>query len=246
MRSVELDLNAYDTDKIASHYLDKYDPFFNELTDKNICLLELGIYKGGSLQLWRDYFPHGKVVGIDLQLPEGFSPGERISIYQGNQADTNFLTRVAAETAPQGFDIIIDDASHMGELTKIAFWHLFTHHLKPGGLYVIEDWGTGYWQDWPDGKSLDLDRYLQSKTRYGLLYRGIRRLSRVTHIGFGKFPMAGHNYGMVGLIKQLVDEQGAADASRRKWANSPKRSSRFESMTILPSIVFIKKSVSNA
>jgi spermidine synthase len=54
---------------------------------------------------------------------------------------------VARKTAPEGFDIIIDDASHFGDLTKIAFWHLFDNHLKPSGLYVIEDWGTGYWSD---------------------------------------------------------------------------------------------------
>jgi len=60
---------------------------------------------------------------------------------------------VARKTAPEGFDIIIDDASHFGDLTKIAFWHLFDNHLKPSGLYVIEDWGTGYWSDWTDGKT---------------------------------------------------------------------------------------------
>jgi hypothetical protein len=61
---------------------------------------------------------------------------------------------VARKTAPEGFDIIIDDASHFGDLTKIAFWHLFDNHLKPSRLYVIEDWGTGYWSDWTDGKNL--------------------------------------------------------------------------------------------
>ena len=66
---------------------------------------------------------------------------------------TPLLSVVARKTAPEGFDIIIDDASHFGDLTKIAFWHLFDNHLKPSGLYVIEDWGTGYWSDWTDGKT---------------------------------------------------------------------------------------------
>jgi len=39
----------------------------------------------------------------------------------------------------------------LNALTRRSFWHFFQHHLKPGGLYVIEDWGTGYWSDWPDG-----------------------------------------------------------------------------------------------
>jgi len=60
---------------------------------------------------------------------------------------------VRSETAPEGFDIIIDDCSHIGEFTAVSFWHLFDRHLKPGGLYVIEDWGTGYMRGTPDGRA---------------------------------------------------------------------------------------------
>ena len=52
-------------------------------------------------------------------------------------------------------------------LTKMAFWHLFDNHLKPNGLYVIEDWGTSYWDDWPDGKNFDLESYLRPHPKYG-------------------------------------------------------------------------------
>ncbi len=242
MRSAELHLELYGTDKIPNHYLENYDLFFDGLSQQPVVLLELGILTGGSLLLWRDYFPHGKIVGIDRHLPEGFIPGDRISVYQGNQADRGFLTHVASATAPGGYNIIIDDASHIGELTKVAFWHLFTHHLKPGGLYVIEDWGTGYWSDWPDGKSLNLDAYMRFNATPDSVTRVVRILSRFRIAGMLKIPMAGHNYGMVGFIKQLVDEQGASDASRHRMRNPSKRGSMFESMTIMPSIVVIKKS----
>jgi hypothetical protein len=46
---------------------------------------------------------------------------------------------------------------------------------------------------------------------------------------------------MVGFIKELVDEQGAADLTRASLVGTPARASKFESMTITPSIVFIKK-----
>jgi hypothetical protein len=235
VRSTQLSLEQYNSDKIANQYLERYDPILEPWLQKKIVLLELGVYQGGSLLLWRDYFPQGTIVGIDIRLPPEFRPPERVHVYQGSQADPEFLSRVAQEVAPDGFDIIIDDASHVGELTKLAFWHLFDHHLKPHGLYVIEDWGTGYWDDWPDGKSLNLKSYLRPGRRPDSLSAKIaRKLHRKT-------PMRCHSYGMVGFIKQLVDEQGAYDATRQKASDRPGRRSKFESLVVTPSIVFVRK-----
>jgi hypothetical protein len=126
-------------------YLELYEQYFGPLRDKEIKLLELGVATGISMVMWRDYFVNGTIAGLDfspLYRPE--VSDSRIHIYQGLQTDTKLLTSIAREIAPDGFDIIVDDCSHIGEFTKISFWHLFTHHLKPGGIYAIEDWGTGY------------------------------------------------------------------------------------------------------
>jgi hypothetical protein len=235
MRSTQLNLAQYDTDKISNNYLEKYDPVFKPFLDKKIFLLELGVNTGGSLLLWRDYFPNGLVVGIDISLPKEFKPAERIHLYEGSQEDTKFLSRVANDICPDGFDIIIDDASHIGKLTKAAFWHLFDNHLKTNGLYVIEDWGTGYWDDWPDGKSLNLESYFQPICWFD---RFRLKVARKFH---SKIPMRCHSYGMVGFIKQLIDEQGAHDVTRKQLIGKSKRMSRFKSIIINPSIVFITK-----
>ena len=231
MRSTQLPLEQYNSDKITNHYLEQYDPVLEPWLEKEIVLLELGVYQGGSLLLWRDYFPRGTIAGIDIHLTPQFQPPERVHVYQGSQADPKFLSRIAREIAPDGFDIIIDDASHVGELTKIAFWHLFDHHLKPHGLYVIEDWGTGYWDDWPDGKSLNPKSYLGSGPLAAKIAGKLHR----------KTPMPCHSFGMVGFVKQLVDEQGACDVTRQKASAKPGRKSKFESLTITPSIVFVRK-----
>jgi hypothetical protein len=236
MRSLELFLNNYDSDKIS--YLKKYDPIFEPYVQKKIALLELGVLKGDSLLLWRDYFPFATIAGIDVKLPEGFDPGERIQIFEGNQADPQFLSQVANTVAPEGFDIIIDDASHIGELTKTAFWHLFDNHLKPNGLYIIEDWGTGYWSDWLDGKRLNLESYAQQKFKQSPLWLFV--LKATGKLGL-RLPMRSHCYGMAGFIKQLIDEQAAHDVTRGMLKGKPTRRSKFENMIITSSIVFIKK-----
>ena len=240
LRSLELSLDQYDSDKINSRYLEQYDPVLKPYLEKEITLLELGILNGGSLLLWRDYFPLARIVGIDIKLPKNFTDSDRIQMFEGSQADPEFLTSVAEKTAPDGFDIIIDDASHIGELTKTSFWHLFDNHLKPGGLYVIEDWGTGYWNDWPDGKNLNLASYIQSQFKRTNFWLFLTKIKGKLGI---KFPMQNHCYGMVGLIKQLVDEQAAHDITRASSKGVPKRKSKFENLLITPSIAFIKKSL---
>lgn len=125
-------------------YLNHYERHFQQLVQHHVDLLELGIYRGGSLLQWRDFFRNGQIVGLDLDPVSIDDPTGRIVTYQGDQADLALLDRIAHERAPGGFDIIIDDASHIAALTKISFWHLFDNHLKPGGYYVIEDWRVSY------------------------------------------------------------------------------------------------------
>lgn len=248
MRSSQLDLGIYDSDKITNRYLEWYDPVLEPFLKKEVALLELGIFKGGSLLLWRDYFPFGTIVGVDIKLPKDFQQTNRIHVFKGSQADLKFLSGVANEIAPDGFDIIIDDASHIGELTKTGFWHLFDNHLKPEGLYIIEDWGTGYWDDWPDGRSLDLNMYTQKAVGSGVKHIPLflKIASRLLRFKIAKqlLPKSSwpcHSYGMVGFIKQLIDEQAAADVTSKSRDGKPERASKFENILITPSIVFIKK-----
>jgi tRNA (mo5U34)-methyltransferase len=231
MRSKELNLDCYNTDKIAHSYLDVYDPIFAPWVNKEIKLLEIGVREGGSLQLWRDYFQLGIIIGIDIKLPEQFVPGERIQIFEGSQSDKQFLSEVANKVAPEAFDIIIDDASHIGTLTKTAFWHLFDNHLKPGGLYAIEDWGTGYLEDFPDGKRLDA---------VNPPVPTVQSLSPGASDASLKVPFPCHSHGMVGFIKELVDEQGAADVTMGR-PGGERRASRFTQLIITPCIVFVRK-----
>ncbi len=259
MTSPTKSLNAsrYDTDK-AQHdqYLQNYEEHFSALANRDIRLLELGVFHGGSLLLWRDYFEQGIIAGLDLNPLEIDDPSNRIRIYQGPQQDTALLDRIARECAPDGFDIIIDDCSHVGEMARISFWHLFENHLKAGGLYVIEDWGTGYWDSWPDGV-----RYREKARRFSprrhRLSRAATRLnnskaaqdvslvktiaSRMKRM-LQRNRFATHDFGMVGFVKELIDELGMSDISDPTRGNGSRhRESRFREIKISPSHLFVTK-----
>jgi hypothetical protein len=247
-----LDASNYDTDKAEhSHYLRSYEKYFQPLLDKDVKLLELGVYKGGSLLLWRDYFETGVIVGLDLNSVAVPDESGRIRLYQGQQQDTVLLDRLAKENAPGGFDIIIDDCSHIGELTRLSFWHLFENHLKPGGLYVIEDWSTGYWDSFFDGVAFGYQPSLkfspllfrirsilahlqQSAPLLNSILRPVKQL-------LNRKQFRSHNYGLVGFIKELVDECGMADITREDRGTPPFRPSKFREIRISPGQVFIVK-----
>lgn len=216
-RSEALDLSRYDTDKVPNGYLRYYDTWFAPWVGRSVRLVEIGVHRGGSLALWCDYFPGADVVGIDLVRPERVDPRARLFI--GSQSDPAFLTTTLGEAfggAPA--DIVIDDASHLAFETKVTLDTLFDEWLAPGGLYVIEDWGTGFLPGWPDG------RRLQST--------GLPTADRSA-------PWSSHSAGTVGLMKQLVDELDVHTPSTE--SGHPLRTPRFESIEFNPFMTLIRK-----
>lgn len=141
------------SDKSSLHhdYCRHYQKHFAHLKEKPITLLELGIggYEfsdrgGAGLKMWSKFFNNGKIYGIDLHDKSGIELPARTKIFKGSQADGDFLQKVMEEIGSP--DIIIDDASHMNQLTIQSFKHLFPW-LKSGGLYVIEDIESSWWNE---------------------------------------------------------------------------------------------------
>jgi len=139
-----IDPTGFNSEMKDGYRLQVYEELFEHLTSREVSILELGVYKGKSLLLYRDYFEKGTIVGLDLNPVQIDDPSGRIRVYQGYQQDVALLDSIAREQAPGGFDLISDDCSHIAELTRISFWHLFVNHLKPGGIYAIEDINTGF------------------------------------------------------------------------------------------------------
>lgn len=133
--------NNYQTDKNTDHnYLDKYDKYFNKFKDQKINLLEIGIFHGGSLEMWRDYFKNGTIFGLDIDKKK-LDLGDRVKIYQGAQENINDLKKIINDA--KSFDLIIDDGSHMNQHQIKSFEILFPY-LNHGGYYVVEDIQSSY------------------------------------------------------------------------------------------------------
>jgi hypothetical protein len=131
------------------HYLDIYDRHFSPWRGKAVRFLEIGVFQGGSLQLWRNYFgERATIFGIDIDPACSGRADAPNQVRIGSQEDPSFLTGVVAEMGPP--DIILDDGSHIGRHQTASFKALFPL-LAEGGLYVIEDLCTSYWPDHEGG-----------------------------------------------------------------------------------------------
>jgi hypothetical protein len=138
---------VYGSDKgaISHGYVDHYERMFGPLRRRARKVLEIGIYRGASLQMWRDYFPRAEVYGVDIKEIE--VPGSRIHTLVGDQSDPALLDRLHA-LGP--WDVIIDDGSHKQSHVLATFAGLYTS-VAPGGYYVIEDMHTSYWSQGYEG-----------------------------------------------------------------------------------------------
>lgn len=139
----------FGTDKWGEHwYLQHYQRHFQPFRTRRINLLEIGVggygdpkAGGNSLRMWKAYFPRAGVYGIDIYEKRGLGE-DRVKIFQGSQVDETFLRHLVASVG--GFDIVIDDGSHVNEHVIRSFQILFPLLRNPG-IYVVEDTQTSYW-----------------------------------------------------------------------------------------------------
>ena len=49
------------------HYFDVYTRYFERYRDRPITMLEIGVFRGGSLRMWKEYFhTDSTIVGVDI------------------------------------------------------------------------------------------------------------------------------------------------------------------------------------
>lgn len=140
------------------HYLPVYEKALAPYRGRPIRMLEIGVFRGGSLQMWRRYLHAESVItGIDIdpECMRSDEPANRVHVRIGAQQDVAFLRGVVNEFGP--FDVILDDGSHMTSHMVESFRYLFANGLAPGGIYLVEDLHTNYWTSHRDSSMSFVD-----------------------------------------------------------------------------------------
>jgi len=158
----------YGTDKVQHRYLGLYASAFGAARCEVRRMLEVGVFHGASIQMWRDYFPNAQVFGVDSFAPgRGYSHlsakqatrfldawrrgevGPRITLIQADASDETVLRQLGHRLAPSAgsggeelFDLIVEDGSHLQRDQQLGLGYLMPL-VRPGGTYVVEDISSG-------------------------------------------------------------------------------------------------------
>jgi hypothetical protein len=142
MDLLELVDNSNTDKEICHHYLELYQDllFSKKTTAKNV--LEIGIYTGGSIKLWSDFFTNAMVYGLDVRhidlVNDYIKNKENITLYTSIDAynydffKTHFLDKNIK------FDFMLDDGPHtLGSM--LSFIRLYSQVMTDDGILIIED-----------------------------------------------------------------------------------------------------------
>ena len=131
------------------HYLEVYDRHLGRFRGEAVHVLEIGIHRGGSLQVWKSYLGERAIIhGIDIDPDCAQFAEERIVPHIGDQGDVEFLKRVVHEMGR--VDVVIDDGGHQSAL-QIATFEALYPLVDPNGVYVCEDTRASYWAEFGGG-----------------------------------------------------------------------------------------------
>lgn len=129
------------------HYFKIYNRHFKRFIGRNPTILEIGIYKGGSLEMWNYYFD-GKcqIYGIDidkncLNIPNVLEV-DNINVTLGDQSNRDFWKEYLKDKPK--FDIVIEDGGHTMSQQIVTYEELIDH-VSDNGVYLCEDLHTSYW-----------------------------------------------------------------------------------------------------
>ncbi len=126
-----------------------YDRYLAPFRGRPVRFLEIGVFGGGSLWIWRRFFgPEATIFGVVIEPSCAVHDGRDGQVRIGSQDDAGFLGRLVDEMG--GLDLVLDDGSHQNSHIRASLAALFPR-LADGGLYMVEDLHAAYWPSFGGG-----------------------------------------------------------------------------------------------
>lgn len=197
-------------------YFDVYDELFFSYRNKKITFVEIGVYGGGSLFMWRNFFgPKARIIGIDLDPNAKKWEKFGFEIFIGNQSSHSFWNKVKKKIGK--IDIALDDGGHTYE-QQIVTTECLLDQIKNGGLLVVEDTHTSYMNHFGPKKYsfVEYTKKMIDKvnSRSSLLY-GKESDTRIWSIQIYESIVAFKiNKKASSLLSKLIDNSGIKDNAK--------------------------------
>jgi len=129
-----------------TQYFPIYERYFSEWKNKSLIFLEIGTYKGGSLEMLRNYFsPLAKIISIDIDPGCAKLQSYGTFVRIGDQSDSKFLQSIVDEFVVP--DIVLDYGSHQQKHIQATF-DFFYPLMHKNSIYMVEDLHTAYWEEY--------------------------------------------------------------------------------------------------
>ena len=145
------------------NYLGVYDRHLSRYRGSHARILEIGVFRGGSLAMWRQYFGGKAVIfGVDIDPSCSRFNGKDGQVRIGSQADPYFFRNVVEEMG--GVDVVIDDGSHVASHQRTSFETIFPL-VDDQGIYICEDTHTAYWRGHFEGGYRRSSNFIETTKR---------------------------------------------------------------------------------
>ena len=142
-------------------YFQVYDEIFEKFTNKKITFVEVGIFNGGSLKMWKNYFgDNARIIGIDLNPKAKELEKFGFEIFIGSQSSENFWDNFYNKVG--NVDIVLDDGGHQNHQQIITAAKSIPH-INDGGLLVTEDIHTSYLKKFGNPSKYSFVNYTKKK-----------------------------------------------------------------------------------
>jgi len=123
-------------------YFHVYQRLLAPFVGQPITFVEVGVYNGGSLFMWRDFLgPNARIIGVELNPIAKRWEQDGFEIWIGSQSDARFWDKFF-ESVGQ-VDVLLDDGGH-SNLQQIQTVVSAAPHVRDGGLLIVEDAHTSY------------------------------------------------------------------------------------------------------